>query len=157
MLKVVPAHYDCRSSSSGRNSQSQQAKRRNVETELPISIQEIKAVLKHLKNNKASRSDEVPGELLKYDGETTAKIMHVICSNIWHNEIIPEEWTNSIIITLPKSGDTTEYNTCRTISLMNHANKVILEIIKLRMRKFIEENLSKYQAGFGIGPIDQSS
>ena len=129
----------------------------NVETEPPISIHEIKAALKHLKNNKAAGSDEVPGELLKYGGETTAKLMHVICSNIWRNEIIPDEWTKSIIITLPKSGDTTECNNYRTISLINHASKVILEIIKLRMRKFIEENLSEYQAGFRIGrsTIDQ--
>ena len=28
------------------------------------------------------------------------KLMHVICSNIWRNEIIPGEWTKSIIITI---------------------------------------------------------
>ena len=84
------------------------------------------------------------GELFKYVGDTTVKLMYIICNSIWQNEILPDEWTKSIIITLTKSGDTTECNNHRTISLINHASKVILAIIKLRMRKFIEDNLSEY-------------
>jgi len=77
--------------------------------------------------------------------------MQIICNNIWRNEKIPDEWKKSIIITIPKSEDSTECNNHRTISLINHASKVILEIIKNRMKKFIESNLSEYQAGFRIG------
>ena len=120
-------------------------------------MDEIKTALKQLKNNKAPGSDEIPGELLKYGGEATEKLMYVICNNIWQNEVLPDEWTKSIIITLPKSGDTTECNNHRTISLINHASKIILAIVKRRMRKYIEKNLSEYQAGFriGRGTIDQ--
>ena len=99
----------------------------------------------------AAGSDEVPGELLEYGGETIAKLMQIICNNIWQNEKIPDEWKKSIIITIPKSEDSTECNNHRTISLINHASNVILEIIKNRMKKFIESNLSEYQAGFRIG------
>ena len=86
--------------------------------EPPISIQEVRTALKQLKNNKAAGSDQVPCELFTYGGDTTEKLMHIICSNIWQNEIIQDEWTKSIIITLPKSGDTTECNNHRTISLI---------------------------------------
>ena len=88
MLRVVSAHYMCRSTTLNEivNNHSQQNDE-NFETEPPIYIHEIKAALKHLKNNKAAGSDEVPGELFKYDRETKAKLMHVICSNIWRNEI----------------------------------------------------------------------
>ena len=53
----------------------------------------------------------------------TAKIIHIICSNIWQNKILQDEWIKSIIITLPKSGYTTKCNNHCTISLQVKSRK----------------------------------
>jgi hypothetical protein len=43
---------------------------------------------------------------------------------------IPQEFVQSKMITLPKKGNATECSNYRTISLVSHASKVLLNIIK---------------------------
>ena len=67
------------------------------------------------------------------------------------NECIPDEWTKSIILTMPKKGDITKCENYRTISLINHSSKVLLEIIRSRMKPYVETILAEEQAGFRPG------
>ena len=60
-------------------------------------------------------------------------------------------WTKSMIVNLPKKGDTTKCENYRTISLICHASKIILEIIRSRMKNSIETQMAEEQAGFRIG------
>ena len=66
------------------------------------------------------------------------------------NESIPDDWTKSIILTMPKKGDTTKCENCRTISLITTL-KVLLEIIRSRMKPYVETILAEEQAGFRPG------
>ena len=66
-------------------------------------------------------------------------------------ETIPDDWTKSIILTMPKKRDITKCENCRTISLINHSSKILLEIIRSRMKPYVEVILAEEQAGFRPG------
>ena len=64
-------------------------------------------------------------------------------------ETIPDDWTKSIILTIPKKGDIIKCENYRTISLINHSSKILLDIIRSRMKPYVESILE--QAGFRPG------
>ena len=71
--------------------------------------------------------DQVPAELFKAGGETLLDRMHRICVAIWETGEWPEEWTFSTFIPLPKKGNLKQCANYRTIALVSHASKIILE------------------------------
>ena len=75
-------------------------------------------------------------------------ILHKICFNIWETGIWPEIWTKSLIITLPKKGNLQHCSNYRTISLISHASKVMLKIIKNRLQPQADRIIAEEQAGF---------
>ena len=65
--------------------------------------------------------------------------MHRICSNIWETSKWQEIWTKSIIVTIPKKDNLTQCTNYRTISLINHASKSMLKIVKNRLDPQVEQ------------------
>ena len=74
--------------------------------------------------------------------------IYEICRKAWEAEAFPELWTKSVIVTIPKKGDLKLCENYRTISLIIHASKVLLEIIRRRLKPYAESHLSEEQAGF---------
>ena len=62
-------------------------------------------------------------------------------------ETIPDDWTKSIILTMPKKGDITKCENYRTISLIKHSSKILLEIIRSRMKPYVEAILAEEHQG----------
>jgi len=116
-----------------------------------ISVSEVVAAVKKLKPRKAPGIDGVCGELIQCGGEAALNSIHTICQRAWDQEQFPEIWTKSVIITIPKKGDTQLCENHRTITLIPHASKILLEIIRRRLKPHIESNLSDTQAGFRPG------
>ena len=50
-----------------------------------------------------------------------------------------------------KKGDITKCENYRTISLINHSSKILLEIKRSRMKPYVEAILAEEQAGFRPG------
>jgi hypothetical protein len=121
------------------------------DNEPPILRSEIESAINRLKADKSPGTDEIPGELLKHGGDSIIDQYHCICNNIWQKESIPEEWTKSIIVTMPKKGDISRCENHRTISLINHGSKILLEVIRSRMKPYVEAILAEEQAGFRAG------
>lgn len=48
------------------------------------------------------RVDVIQGELLKYGGEEVIEILQDICNKILKTGICPEDWTTSMLISIPK-------------------------------------------------------
>ena len=42
----------------------------------------------------------------------------------------PQDWKKSVFIPIPKKGNAKEYSNYRTMALISHASKVLLEILK---------------------------
>ena len=63
--------------------------------------------------------------------------------DIWMKETISDDWTKSIILTMPKKGDITKCENYWTISLINHSSKILLEIIRSRIKPYVEAILAE--------------
>ena len=74
-----------------------------------------------------------------------------ICNKIWKNVKWPQNWTKSLVITLPKKGDLKVCNNYRTLSLISHPSKVLLRIILNRLKHQAKEIIAEEQAGFMKG------
>ncbi|KAL4084171.1 hypothetical protein QTP88_028004 [Uroleucon formosanum] len=122
-----------------------------------ISLDETLRAINRLKNWKTPGSDGIPAELIKYGGLELHKTIHELCSCIWNEEIIPEEWNKAIVIPIHKKGDKMNCNNYRGISLLNTVYKVFSKILIGRLEPLAEECIGNYQCGFrkGKSTIDQ--
>ena len=129
------------------------------EDEPPIIRSEIEEAIKHLKSNKAPGIDNINGELIKEGGTEIVDILLKICNDCLTKKEWPTQWTESILITIPKKGNLKACENYRTISLISHASKILLRIIQNRIKPRIEEVLSEEQAGFrkGRSTVEQIS
>ena len=120
---------------------------------LPILKTEIEKAVKSLKKGKSPGNDNIPGELVQAGGEKVIEILTLICNRIWTTVIWPKAWTQSLIITIPKKGNLKLCNNYRTISLISHPSKVLLNVILNRLRPQAENIIAEEQAGLGVGRI----
>jgi hypothetical protein len=110
---------------------------------------EIKQAVKKLKTAKTSGPDNIPPEALKAKSDLTANILHKIYSDIWKNEVMPQDWNIGHLIKLPKKGNLKECKNYRGITLLSVVVKVINRILLTRLLKAVDEKLTEQQAGFG--------
>ena len=63
----------------------------------------------------------------------------------------------SVFIPIPKQGNAKECSNYRTIALISHVSKVMLEILQARLQQCVNHELPDVQAGFrkGRGTRDQ--
>jgi hypothetical protein len=71
------------------------------EIEPPI-YNEICSVINKLKIKKATGTDNIPTELIRYGGRTLKRKMHKLILNIWNNECLPAQWNEVIICPIYK-------------------------------------------------------
>ena len=114
----------------------------------PILQAEVEEAVKTLKIGKSPGIDNIPAELWTHGGQSTIIALTHICQQIWETKQWPQKWTQSLIIPIPKKGNSRQCQNYRTISLICHASKVMLRIILNRLRNRAEEILSEEQAGF---------
>jgi Reverse transcriptase (RNA-dependent DNA polymerase) len=110
-----------------------------------------------LKRGKASEVDMVTAKEIIATGENGVDVMFALCSKIWTEERIPEEWKQSIIVPIYKKKDKLVCDNYRGISLLCHAEKLLATIVLQRIKSRTEEILSEAQGGFrsGRSTIDQ--
>ena len=63
----------------------------------------------------------------------------------------PHQWTQSLVITLPKKGNLQQCQNYRTISLICHPSKVMLKILLNHLKPQAETIIAEEQAGFRAG------
>ena len=112
---------------------------------------EIEEAIKSLKKGKSPGIDNIPGELIQAGGEHMTTALLNICNIIWCKGKWPDNWTKSLIITLPKKGDLKVCNNYRTLSLISHPSKVLLRVILNRLKHQAEDIIAEEQAGFMKG------
>jgi hypothetical protein len=112
---------------------------------------EIRDAIRKLKNNKAPGMDGIFGEALKAGGETVVKAVKKIIDQIWTSGKWPKVWSLSELIPLPKTSGAQECSKFRTISLISHAAKILLEIIRSRLAYLLNPEISEVQFGFMPG------
>ena len=63
----------------------------------------------------------------------------------------PQDWKRAVFIPIPKKGNAKECSNYRTIALISHASKVMLEILQARLQQYVNHELPDVQAGFRKG------
>ena len=107
--------------------------------------------------NKASGGDGIPVELFQILKDDAVKVLHSICQQICKTQQWPQDWKRSVFIPISKKGNAKECSNYRTITLISHANKVMLKILQARLQQYLNRELHDVQAGFrkGRGTRDQ--
>ena len=107
--------------------------------------------------NKASGSDGIPVELFQILKDDAVKVLHSMCQQIWKTQQWPQDWKESVFISIPKKGDAKECSVYHTIVLISRASKVIHKILQARLQQYVNQELPDIQAGFrkGRGTRDQ--
>ena len=113
------------------------------EQEPEVLLSEFRQAIKRLKKNKVPGLDNIPAKLLKVGGDTTVKSLKAIIDQIWETGEWPDDWVMSELITLPQVTGTFECDKHRTISLISHAAKIALEVIRLRVNHFIAPQIAE--------------
>ena len=73
-----------------------------VEEHHPVLREEVEAAVKALKMGKSAGVDNIPAELVQTGGEA---IIDILTNKIWKTGEWPTTSTQSLVITLPKKGN----------------------------------------------------
>ena len=116
-----------------------------------ISEMEVKSVIQKLTRNKATGADNIPAEFIQTLGEKGIQAITRLMNRIYNTGIIPDDFLQTIFITVPKVQQAQECADFRTISLISHTSKILLHLINTRITPIIERHLSNSQMGFRKG------
>ena len=95
----------------------------------------------------ADNSKEKYRFILK-SGEGYKNCIFRLLSQVWKDEVKPQQWRNTIIIQLYKGkGETFDYNCQRNIHTNKDTPKLFEEIVVDKSKQKLVDNCSKYQIG----------
>ena len=98
--------------------------------------------------NKTGGGDGILALLFQILKDDAVKVLHSICQQMWKTQQWPQDWKWSIFISFPKKGNAKECSNCCTIALISHASKLLLKFFQARLQRYVNQELSDFQAGF---------
>ena len=72
----------------------------------PITLEELRTIIKKLKRHNTPGPDEIPTEALKEMNDNNLSIILDIINEWWEQEQIPDEAMNARVVLIYKEGDT---------------------------------------------------
>ena len=120
--------------------------------DIAIEKSEIVKCIRKLKNNKTGGSDGLVGELLKYGGSGMVCLLEQLFSVVWHEETVPRQWREGLIVNLFKKGDREDPGNYRGITLLSVVGKVLCKVLNNRLVHCLDKEgvLHEGQAGFRV-------
>lgn len=120
----------------------------NEVTDKPFTISEVKKVINNLKTGKSCGPDNIINEIIKFSSQVTLKAFTKLFNIILRTGCYPKVWEQSYIIPIHKSGDRSDFNNYRGISLMSCLAKVFSALINNRLTDFMDSQYNHSQFGF---------
>ena len=74
-----------------------------------------------------------------------------MCQQIWKTQQWPQDWKESVFISIPKKGNAKECLNYHTVAFLSQASKVILKILQAKVEKYVDHELPDVQADFKKG------
>ena len=106
----------------------------------PITIDEIKNVVKGLKNGKSSGIDGVINEYIKYTIDDMLHIYVLLFNIILDKGSIPESWGKGILITIFKNkGSKYDPNSYRGVTLNSCISKMFSAVLNNKLTTFSDD------------------
>ena len=116
-----------------------------------IMKSEIDNVITDIKCGKASGNDDIATEMIKALDDKGIKTITELCNLVYDTGYLPPDMSSSIFVRLPKKANATECSDYRTLSLVSHILKILLNVILKRNKHNIESVISETQSGFMTG------
>ena len=114
----------------------------------PILRAEVEQAIKNAKSGKAAGSDEITAEMIKALEDFGSEKLTELFNDIYQSGCLPEDFLESVFITLPKKPKARDCSDLRTISLMSHALKIFLSVILGRIKPKLNIQNGQEQFGF---------
>ena len=111
---------------------------RGNESEPPPLRDEIRQALYQLANGKSTGVDELPAELWKATGELGIDLLWKLCKAIWEQQERPTDWCRAVFLPIYKEESKKECSNHRTISLIVHASKILLNSLSTESKASIQ-------------------
>jgi hypothetical protein len=100
-------------------------KQMDIHTAQPLvpepSLVRVEIAIGKLKSYKSPGTGQILAELIKAGGETLCSEIHKLICSIWSKEELPQQWKESIIVSIHKKGDKIDCNNYQAISLLSAA------------------------------------
>ena len=118
-----------------------------------ITMSEVKAAVKRIKNNKAPGDDCILPEMIKYSCPILLNALTKLFNIVLASKTFPDPWNVALQSPLHKGGDPTCTDNYRGISLMSCLGKCFTSILSERLYEFVNSTgkLSKEQCAFRKG------
>ena len=113
----------------------------------PIKWAELKTAIAKLVNDKAPGPNKVPPNALKSLRNENLTHLLTFFNQYWEGESDFAEWHEGQLVPVPKSGDLSDPNKWREVTLMDIGSKVFSSILCTRLFKLIKKHGFKYQFG----------
>jgi hypothetical protein len=97
----------------------------------------VEIAIAKLKKYKSPGSDQIPAELIQEGGETLQSAIHKLINSVWNKGKLPDQWKDSIIVSVHKKGDKTDCNNYRGISLLSTSYKIVSNVLPSKLVPYI--------------------
>ncbi|CAG9311390.1 unnamed protein product [Blepharisma stoltei] len=101
--------------------------------EWQITLEDVREQVQSIRNGKAKGPDGVAGELIKYGGPTSCRLIHALMDLIWRTGEIPVALKEAYVILLPKKGNSKQPQDQRPITLVNSMFKILDKMIAKKL------------------------
>ena len=80
-------------------------------------------------------------------------LLHQLFKVVWHEETVPKQWREGLIVNLFKKGDKEDPGNYRGITLLSVVGKVFCKVINNRLVQYLDcgGKLHEGQTGFRVG------
>ena len=91
---------------------------------MEIRREEIRRVIRNLKEGKAGGGGGIRSEVWKLGGPEVEECLFLLCNRVWRGEGWPEEWREGVVIPVLKKGTGDKVEEYRGITMTQTAYKV---------------------------------
>ena len=98
--------------------------RESVKLHGVITVSEVQAAVKALKDNKAAGTDGLSSEFFRYPAPCVLHFLTEYFNKFFNTGTFSSEWSESVILPIYKKGDFNSPNNYRGISLLNVGGKL---------------------------------
>ena len=122
---------------------------RETSTLTPFTLKELTQALKSLKRNRCADTTGIRAEMLKEGGQhLLRKLLELYNVILTENRELPASWKHSVISVIHKSGDVTQPQNYRPISIIPMLYKLFSKLLYRRLYPILDAAQSRDQAGF---------
>lgn len=130
---------------------------RDSNNDFQIDSEMIAKILSEINETKTNSPDGIPGIFYKRTAETIKIPLLILFSRSIELMVYPKKWKHSFISPIFKSGNNTNVENYRPISILSAIAKVFDKLIFLHIREITSHILTECQHGFCLGKSSLSN